>query len=238
MDIVLPEVISQQIYTYGFFDETVTWLALHAARQGDTVIDVGAHFGYFSLLFSHMVGFSGRVISFEPTPSTYAVLSRNVQDFRNVTALNAAAGAVEENCQMTDYGLKYCAWNTLSDASRLPDLLHEAESYHNVKVICLDHWLAAAGIQPNVVKIDAENCEDKVIAGLSHTLKMGHPRILMETGSVQSLKAGQVLLAEGYRVYVSEGVGSLTCWKGTLEEANTQYKDILFASDSLEAAPC
>src|SRR5688572_2917909 len=52
MDIVLPEVVSEVIYTYGFFDEIVTWLALVSVAPGDVVLDVGAHFGYFSLLFS------------------------------------------------------------------------------------------------------------------------------------------------------------------------------------------
>ncbi len=92
MTVVLPEVISEQIYSYGFFDEIVTGVALRAVREGDVVIDVGAHFGYFTLLFAHLVGESGRVVSFEPTPSTFSVLRKNTVALKNVTSLNMAAG--------------------------------------------------------------------------------------------------------------------------------------------------
>ena len=74
MSVVLPEMISLQLYMYGLFDELVTGMALRAGRQGDVVLDVGAHFGYFTLLFSRLVGESGRIVSLEPTPSTFAVL--------------------------------------------------------------------------------------------------------------------------------------------------------------------
>jgi hypothetical protein len=60
MTVVLPEVISEAIYTYGMFDPTVTWMALRSVRAGDTVFDVGAHFGYFALLFAHLAGPRGR----------------------------------------------------------------------------------------------------------------------------------------------------------------------------------
>ena len=56
MQVALPEVISEQIHAYGLFDPEVSWLALCAVEQGDTVFDVGAHFGYFTLLFSALAG--------------------------------------------------------------------------------------------------------------------------------------------------------------------------------------
>ena len=90
MNVVLPEIVSEQIYTYGLFDEVVTWLAIKAAREGDTVLDVGGHFGYFTLLFSELVGESGQIVAFEPTPSTYGLLRDNVKRCPNVVAENLA----------------------------------------------------------------------------------------------------------------------------------------------------
>src|SRR5579863_8895781 len=63
MDIVLPETISESLYLYGFFDDLVTGMAIQCVNPGDTVLDIGAHFGYFSLLFSHLTGKTGRVVS-------------------------------------------------------------------------------------------------------------------------------------------------------------------------------
>ena len=120
MTVVLPEVISEAIYTYGMFDPTVTWMALKAVRAGDIVFDVGAHFGYFSLLFAHLAGPQGRVIAFEPTPSTFAILETNARRSDRIEPVNNAAGDVAAEIEIADFGLKYSAWNTLAAESRMP----------------------------------------------------------------------------------------------------------------------
>ncbi len=51
--------------------------------------DVGAHFGYYSLLASTLVGKAGAIHAFEPTPSTFEVLRRNA-DEPNVRVDNVA----------------------------------------------------------------------------------------------------------------------------------------------------
>jgi FkbM family methyltransferase len=59
---------------------------------GGTVVDGGAHIGYHTLLAARLVGPSGRVISFEPAPATYALLAENVarNGYQNVTLVNGA----------------------------------------------------------------------------------------------------------------------------------------------------
>jgi len=228
MTVVLPEVISEQIYSYGFFDEIVTGLALRAVGKGDAVLDVGAHFGYFSLLFSHLVGESGRVVSFEPTPSTFAVLEKNTADLRNVTALNMAAGRQSGRLTISDFGLTYSAWNTLSGSSRMPGVLTKPKARVEVEVVRLDDWCKRELIQPSVIKIDAENFEAEVIGGLAETLSWLRPRVLMETGSEQAIQAGRTLLDLDYRVLVSKQPGELTLQKDCVEEAIIRNKDVLF----------
>jgi FkbM family methyltransferase len=228
MTVVLPEVISQQIYTYGLFDEIVTGLALRAVRQGDVVLDIGAHFGYFTLLFSRLVGESGRVVSFEPTPSTFAVLQKNTVDVSNVTILNMAAGRESGRLTISDFGLTYSAWNTLSASSRMPGMLAQPKARVDVEVIRLDDWCERESIQPTVIKIDAENFETEVIGGLAETLSWSHPRVLMETGSEQAIQAGLALLDLDYQVLVSTQPGVLTLQKDGVEEALIRNKDVLF----------
>jgi hypothetical protein len=55
-------------------------------REGDTIVDVGAHVGLFSIFTARAVGPSGRVLAVEPAPDTYACCSANV-------AANAGARA-------------------------------------------------------------------------------------------------------------------------------------------------
>jgi len=46
-------------------------------KPGDIFIDVGAHYGYFSLLASQLVGTTGKVFAFEAAPETYKCLQKN-----------------------------------------------------------------------------------------------------------------------------------------------------------------
>ena len=184
MTVVLPEIISEAIYTYGMFDEIVTWVATQAVKPGNVVFDVGAHFGYFSLLFAHLAGGGGKVYSFEPTPSTYEVLARNAGRAANITALNAAAGAEPGQMKIADFGLKHSAWNTLAAESRMPDSLHAVSARHlTVDVTTLDAFAQAQGVMPDFIKIDAENFEHAVIAGATAILERNAPVVLMESGS-------------------------------------------------------
>jgi FkbM family methyltransferase len=228
MTVVLPEIISQQIYTYGFFDEIVTGMALRAVRQRDVVLDVGAHFGYFTLLFAHLVGESGQVVSFEPTPSTFSVLRKNTADVKHVSALNAAAGRQSGRLTISDFGLTYSAWNTLSGSSRMPGVLAEPKARVEVDVIRLDDWCARESLRPDVIKIDAENFEAEVIGGLTETLSSCRPRVLMETGSEQAIEAGRALLDLDYRVLVSDQPGVLRLQADGVEDALVKNKDVLF----------
>jgi len=229
MDIVLPEVVSEQIYTYGFFDDIVTWLALSATRPGDVVFDIGAHFGYFSLLFATLVGPKGRVVAFEPTPSTFSLLEHNVAGLDNVLAVNAALGQTEGGAELNDYGLRHCAWNSLAEVSRLsPDVLGQPVRLEHVKLRALDNFVFEYGIAPTLVKIDAENFESEIIKGGHTTLSRLVPMIIMETGTSASLEACRALLGMGYRPHVSDKVGHLEPWTLGIEAVNLRYKDILF----------
>ncbi len=228
MTVVLPEVISQQIYTYGLFDEIVTGMVLRTVRQRDVVLDIGAHFGYFTLLFSHLVGEFGRIVSFEPTPSTFAVLKKNTVGVSNVTALNMAAGRHSGRLAISDFGVTYSAWNTLSDSSRMPGVLTKPNAQVDVEVIRLDDWCRQESVQPTIIKIDAENFEAEVIDGLAETLKRSHPRVLMEVGSEQAIRAGRVLLDLDYQVLVSSRPGVLVQQKECVEDALLRNKDVLF----------
>lgn len=229
MRVILPEVVSRVIYTYGFFDAEVTYLIARYVKPGDTVLDVGAHFGYVSVLSSHLVGNSGRVYAFEPTPSTFSVLSENAKSRANIIPLNLGAGKQDSVLDIADYGLQYCAWNTLSDESRMPLTLAGIEANRvKVKVVNLDDYLAEKGVVPSFIKIDAENFEAEVIAGLAHTLPKTRPIVLMETGSAASLTAAESLVSQGYRPHVVPRPGVVEAWQGPLDEANRRFKDILF----------
>ncbi|KAG1675404.1 hypothetical protein FOA52_012323 [Chlamydomonas sp. UWO 241] len=59
-------------------------------RSGDTVLDVGANIGFFSMAAAEAAGPSGRVIAVEPLPETFAALSANARAHAEWAAGRAA----------------------------------------------------------------------------------------------------------------------------------------------------
>jgi FkbM family methyltransferase len=112
MHIVIPEAVSWRILHTAFVTMKVAVMLLHILKEGDTFIDIGAHFGFFSLLARKLVGSSGKVLSFEPTPSTYAITKRNCSKYSNCKVINSAVYNLTTTIPFIDYGLGRSAFNS------------------------------------------------------------------------------------------------------------------------------
>jgi hypothetical protein len=69
--------------------ETVV-LCRRMIKPGMTTLDIGAHIGYFTRLFSMLVGTEGKVYAFEPHPENFCLLQTNISRFANVILSNKA----------------------------------------------------------------------------------------------------------------------------------------------------
>lgn len=78
----------------GIYDRTQTTRVKEFLCEGDVVIDIGSAYGYYTLLFSQLVGEDGKVFSFEPHPETFQYLTKNVVENEawNVRLYNLALG--------------------------------------------------------------------------------------------------------------------------------------------------
>ena len=67
-------------------------MVVNEVRPGDVALDLGAHIGYYTLSLARLVGPSGKGLAFEPAPSNFALLKRNVElnGYANVELVNAA----------------------------------------------------------------------------------------------------------------------------------------------------
>lgn len=60
---------------YGAGSELLAQLAFYnVIRKGDVVVDVGAHYGFYTLLAAKKAGDEGTVLSFEPSKENFRVL--------------------------------------------------------------------------------------------------------------------------------------------------------------------
>ncbi len=135
------------------------------AKPGMTVLDVGANLGLYSVLLSRLVGPAGKVIAFEPDPGLYALLRENcaANGALNVSAHNLALGSAPERMVLSRLTLNSGDNHLGADAGttfRRPV---------EVEVEALDTLMP--GLRPDLVKVDVQGWELKVLRGLERMLR-------------------------------------------------------------------
>jgi len=174
----------------GTYEPEQTRLAVELVRPGATVFDVGAHIGYYTLLFSRLVGPEGRVVAFEPSPRNLPVLRWHV-------ARNGCANVQVEAVAVSDEtGAARFAAGTGSGTGRLAE-----SGTVEVRTIRLDDYVDAGGPMPDVLKIDVEGAELAVLRGAVGVLRDARPAILLSTHGADVHRACIGLLREhGYEL--------------------------------------
>jgi FkbM family methyltransferase len=188
MTVVVPELISLLISQFQFFEYGLSSVLLQRLEPGMHVVDVGAHLGYFTLLAATLVGPTGSVHAFEPTPGTFALLRQNAGGRPNVVLNERAVFSRSGRVEIQDYGLMCAGWNSLFGPRPVglpPELLADIQANarrHVVEAVPLDEYLAGAGVRPHFVKVDAESAEGAILAGMTQTLRDVRPLLAIEIG--------------------------------------------------------
>jgi FkbM family methyltransferase len=208
MMVYLPEVVSLEIFRDGYIEEGLTRMILEYLKDGMTFLDIGSHFGFFTLLASNIVGKDGQVHSFEPTLCTYNILLDNIRTKNNITANNYAAFSIDTTLSFNDYGVEYSAWNSFVQARLDEQAINKITSKKmRVRAIPLDKYVDEKGIRPDFVKIDAESAEYDVLKGMRKIIKDYRPMISLETGDkgIDNIKNSReiisYLIERGYDAY-------------------------------------
>jgi FkbM family methyltransferase len=206
MKVNFPEIVSCFIYRYGYFEEDLTEIFIKYLNEGDVFLDIGTHFGYYSMLGSHIVGERGSVHSFEPTLSTYLIAKSNLEGKKNVNINNVAAWSKADSLIIRDYGTQYSAFNSLLIAKLTDNISSKLKFKENkIEAISIDDYIKINKIFPTFVKIDAENAEYEILVGMEKTLQNIRPLISLEVGDVtagdfkDSAASVNFLIAQNYK---------------------------------------
>ena len=139
-------------------------------KEGDIVIDIGAHIGLYTIISSKRVGTNGKVVAIEAHPSNFEMLKSNIKlnQLTNVTPLNYAVYSKETKIKLylPEVESGYTIYNTImSNRARTEDKFVE------VNANTLDYLLQLNKITDvNWVKIDVEGAEFEVLKGASNVL--------------------------------------------------------------------
>ncbi len=145
-------------------------------RAGQTLFDIGANVGYYTLLGSRLVGATGRVYAFEPAIRNIHFLYQHLvlNNVRNVIIISAACS--EHTALAAFSGGSNYALGHLNIGPEAPDSVP-------VPVLSVDEAVRATGVHPDVLKIDVEGAEMSVLRGARETLRLKKPRIFLSTHS-------------------------------------------------------
>ncbi len=175
MQSYLPE--GNTFYYYGYCEANLANFFLRYVQPGMVCIDVGAHVGFYTMLFARLVDSRGKVLAFEPTPWTYALLKKNTKEMDNVKIFQKAVSDTSGEITLADYGPGYGAYNS-AHVTGAADLSKESRSVQ-VETVILDDHLKNGNLAADVIKIDAEGFEHEVLLGLDKTLSSEELRPLV-----------------------------------------------------------
>ncbi len=153
--------LSRDLAFHKVWEPKITQLVKEIIKKDQIVIDVGANIGYFTTLFSKLVGTTGKVYAFEPAPINFEILQRNIllNNLKNTLIYQAAASNVSDT-----QDLYLSTWN-FGD-NRLFGKPRDERDLEREKIkvdtIRLDETIQD---KINLIKIDVQGFEWQVIDG-------------------------------------------------------------------------
>lgn len=164
-------------FIYFTFEETEITFLKRFLKPGDFFFDIGSNIGLFSLHASPIIGNTGRIYAFEPTPVTFERLQNNIvlNNFQNIKAENLGLSNSMKPLEFHVSNNGYDAWNSVVRLTQLED-----SSVIEIRTNTIDNYLAENNIQHvDLIKIDVEGWELNVLKGAANLISRADSPVLM-----------------------------------------------------------
>ena len=171
--------------------ELRTFLAL--LKSGNTVIDLGANIGTYSIRAGKAVGESGNVFAFEPLDRTRQRLQRSIY-LNQAKKMSSLSQRLPEIIPATSV-------SSFHEEAVLPasDTQFQAEA-HEVPSITIDDFIRTNSISKvDWVKMDIEGGEPGALRGMVTTIEKWRPDFLFENES-GGVESSNLLRQSGYAI--------------------------------------
>lgn len=195
-------------------------------KPGMVIVDVGAHIGYFTRLFSKLVGETGLVYAFEADPDNFQLLQKNTAPLRNVKLFELAIADRLGTIDFYHYDEKAGCHSILPNVP-----LDFKKRKITVQADQLDTLLERQGIQHiDLIKMDIEGGESAALRGMMDTLKnRGVSMMITEFAPAwikaaggEPLKFLQNIAALGFRLFAIKDETLLP-----IDTANDSYVSLI-----------
>lgn len=178
-------------------NNAITLLKKYKPSETDdyTIFDVGANFGYLSLVWKQSIAQNGKVYAFEPHPTIYNSLKKSVSSNQIVNlevlnkAVSHASGSIELHLSSTTS-------NTLQQVARQ----NKANKTVAIDMITLDQFVNQNKITSvDLIKIDVDGIELDILKGAKQTIIAHKPIVIVETNGDAVIHL--FLREQGYKIF-------------------------------------
>lgn len=194
---------SLSLSIFGYCELPETELVKKQVNKGDTVLDIGAHIGYYTLILARLVGSQGKVYAFEPDPNNFALLKKNVEinGYKNVILIQKAVSNETGKIRL------YLSENDAGN-HRIYDS-HDGRRSIEIEAIRLDDYFRGSDERIRFIKMDIEGAEGSAVLGMSDLLKKNKSiKIVTEFSPAALKKSGsepedylRQLINQGFKLF-------------------------------------
>ncbi|MEQ8560268.1 MAG: FkbM family methyltransferase [Cytophagales bacterium] len=200
--------LDRQIIETGYFEKNSVDCFKRLIGKNEIVLDIGANIGFFTLMFSRLVGDQGVVVAFEPTNRYYSELIFNIElnELRNCTVekIGLSSSSSEKTIFVGDSSATIHYTNDDID-SRPREI---------IKLKSLDQYLADSSLSKvDFIKVDIDGHEPEFLVGAMNSIQEYHPKMYLEISQDHYYKAGHnaidfydYLKDNGFYVYDENGL--------------------------------
>ena len=197
--------LALSISHYGTYEELEAKIMKEKIKVGNIVVDVGANIGLHTLNMAKIVGNTGQVFAFEPDPSNFEILRKNVKinNYQNII--------LEQKACADKYGRTTLYQSDHPGMHRVFPQTKQAKGQVQVELTSLDKYFIDSNLADkiNFIKIDVEGLEFSVLKGMKNILKNNKKiKILFEFMPKNIMEAGftpiellNYLISHNFKLY-------------------------------------
>jgi FkbM family methyltransferase len=164
----------------GFWEIWLTQFCARNVKPGMTAIDIGANFGYYSVLLGELVGQTGKLLAVEPNPHAADFLGRSL-DLNGLLSRSRIERAVLGSGG-TDTAKLFVRDHEPKNATVVASSFNAA--HHNGYLVTVPaktvDQLCEHYERVDFIKIDAEGAEEDILFGMKKTIERHRPMIVLE----------------------------------------------------------
>lgn len=150
----------------GIYEPFETELVKKEIKKGDVVLDIGANIGYYTLIFAKLVGENGKVFAFEPDPTNFSLLKKNVE----INGYGNRVVLVQKAVSNKTEKIKLYLCEDNKGDHRIYDS-HDGRQSIEIEAIRLDDYFKNYNGTIDFIKMDIQGAEGWAIQGMHNLLK-------------------------------------------------------------------